>query len=73
MTNGWDEWRTEMREALGLDKPDEKRDGGGPCVNCGLCWFNEKAECGHWFCDICLGRGRDETCQRCADATEVTP
>lgn len=70
----WDEWRAYWDKAMGLDEPNERRDAGEPCVNCGLLWYNETASrCGHWFCDICLGRGHDEDCPACREARKSTP
>lgn len=66
--------REAWREFLGLNRPDPERETGEPCVNCGLLWYNETGNnCGHWFCDICLGRGRDEDCCACRDAAALKP
>lgn len=31
-----------------------------PCDNCGLRAGSERQACGHWYCMICLGRGRQD-------------
>lgn len=74
MSETWDDWLAAMRKELGLDRPDPRRDAGEECVNCGLHWYNETGNrCAHWFCDICLGRGRDEDCPACREARESAP
>lgn len=64
--------RFEIMAMFGLSEADVKaaseHGGDNDCCNCGNRWWNRQAGCGHWFCDVCLGRGRDEDCGACSNA-----